>query len=360
MKKLLIFMIVSSGAFAQSAPAPKAGSGTEKSVSDAYTLLSSDRFLSPGGDKLSTVLGISKLNAIAHPIDHSKSNPKAHPALPHIVFDPMQMLPRIEVEYRKGDPSKAAYSARRIMQLCSECHAAESKPVWSSLAPTSSLSLIEWAEFYKLSLRYDDALLQYEKVLNSPGLASSQPAIWERAGMNVVALGIETSFNAYTFVGIVSNSLGVAKMNNNQRALLSSWRMTGKDWGKERGAPTQAFQQLTQAQQLVGMANAMNRSLPNSGFVHQARAMMVLKKVMQKGGIPQKARAFLMAGQIREKIALEGVWLHAEDYYEACIRIDPKGADAAKCLSALNGLSNRVPRYSMDPSSAGVLSKLMK
>lgn len=360
LKPFLIVIVVSIGAFAQSAAAPKTFSASEKLVSDAFTTLSTDRFLKPGANRLNAIQGITKLNGAAHSADHSKPGPKAHPALPYITIDALKALPLLETEYRKGDAVKAAYSTRRIMQFCSECHAGGGKPDWLALAPTTSLSPIEIGEFYKLSLKFDDALLQYEKVLNSPGLAISQPAIWEGAALNIVAIGIESSFTTFTYIDLISHSLATTKTNAKQRTLLNSWRATGKEWSKEREVPAHALEHITQARQLISKAETMNRSLPLSGFAHQARAMMVLRKAMQNGSPPQKAHAFLLAGEVREKIPLEGIWLHAEDYYEACIRVAPKGVDAPKCFAALSSLAKRVPRYKGDPRLITELSKLLK
>lgn len=362
MKTLLAFIFLSAGAFANQAnaqsPAAPASAGSSRAFADAYSILSSERFAHPtAADKLNMIQGISKLNGIAHPADFSKPGPKSHPALPYLSLDPMKILSRNEVEYRKGDPKRAVYSVRRIMVLCSECHASVNKPIWTSVNPTSSLNQFEWGEFYKFAGRFDEALLHYEKFINTSGYAHSQPALYERAGLNIVALGIEASSNAYTFVGIISNALQATSMTKSQKALFSSWRVTGKAWGSERGAVTKAPDMLTQARQLMTSGDQMNRSMHNSGFVHQARAMLVLKKVMTIGGPAQKARAFFMAGELREKLKIDGVWLHAEDYYEACVRVAPRGADAPKCLAALQKLPSR-SLYTLDQDTVRALSGL--
>jgi hypothetical protein len=324
--------------------------GKEQAISEAYSALSSDRFLNPGASKLHTIQGISKLNGLAHPVDFAKADPKAHPALPYLQFDPLKILSRNETEYRKGDPVRAAYSVRRVMQICSECHAFGVKPSWGNLEPVSGLSIIETGEFFKLSVRPSDALLQYEKALNSPGFANAQPAVWERVALNIVALGIESSSNAYTYVDLISNALQATPMSKSQKALLTSWRLMGKSWGSERSQITKPYEMLNQARQLMTAADGMNRSQPQSGFVNQARAMLILKRVAMTGSPDQKARAFYMSGELREKISIDGAYLHAEDYYEACVRVLPKGADAAKCLSALQSLPGR-SKYTLDPDT---------
>lgn len=360
MKKFLIFMFVTAQASALFAPALRGASGTARTLSEAYTVLASDRFWNPGADKIAMVQGITKLNSVSHLIDVTKLGPKANPALAYLAFDPMKVLAKDVIEYRSGDTSRAAYSTQRVLFVCSQCHAGIQKPAWNSLAPVSSLTLIEFGEFFKLAARPDDALLNYEKVLNSPGLAQSQPSVWERAALNIVALGIESSSNAYTYVDLISNSLQLTKTSKAQRNLLSSWRTTGKAWGAERTATTKPFEMLSQARQLMTTGASMNRSMAHSGFVHQTRAMLVLKKVMASGSAEQKARAFFMAGELREQLNLEGVWLHAEDYYEACVRVAPKGADAPKCLSSLQSLPKRNRKYALQSDTIKALSALIK
>src|SRR5687767_4886686 len=120
LKKLLVLMCFSTSAWAApqvAAPAPTPGN--ERALSEAYSILASDKFLNPGTQKLTTILGITKLNGLAHPADFSKADAKAHPALPYISFDPMKVLSKAETDYRKGDTAKTAYSVRRVMQLCS-------------------------------------------------------------------------------------------------------------------------------------------------------------------------------------------------------------------------------------------------
>ncbi|RZA23343.1 MAG: hypothetical protein EOP10_13015, partial [Proteobacteria bacterium] len=314
MKKFLALFLFSANslAYSQNAAAPSSpvasSGGSERAISEAYSVMASDRFLNPGAAKLNTIIGISKLNGVAHPIDFTKVDTKANPALPFLSFDPMKVLTKAETEYRKGDTPRAAYSARRVLHICSECHVFAAKPVWANLVPTGGLTMVEWGEFYKLAARPGDALLQYEKVINSPGLANAQPAIFERSALNIVAMGIESSSNAYTFVDLVSSALQTTTMSKSQKALLSSWRLTGKAWGAERSPITKPYDILMQARQLMTTADGMNRSLPLSGFVHQARAMLALKRVATIGSPDQKARAFYMSGELREAIALEGVY----------------------------------------------------
>ncbi len=353
MKKALIFMLLTSPLIQERALAATGGSanGSERAISEAYSILASDRFLKPSStEKLTYLQGISKLAGSAHPIDPSKPPQKAHPASSLIKMDPAKLLSLAETEYRKGDTNRGAYLARRVMVLCSDCHATQAKPVWTALAPTSGLSQLEWGEFFKLSHRFDDALLYYEKVLNSPNMAASQPAVWERAALNIVALGVETSSNAYTYVDLISNSLASVQHPKREKALLSGWRMVGKAWGAEPSAITKPFDMLSQARQLMTTGEQMNRTSPNSGFVHLTRAMLVLKKVMEKGGPEQKARAYFMAGELREKLPIDGPWLNAEDYYEACGRVAPKSSDALKCYSALQSLPQRIAKYIPDTS----------
>ncbi len=334
---------------AQSSKEKEKESGSERAVSEAYSLLASDRFLKPSAsDRLIYLQGISKLAAIAHPIDASKSNSKAHPAQSLNKMDAMKLLAQAEADYRKGDVAKGSYLARRVMVICSDCHASQTKPTWTSLSPQSGLSQLEWGEFYKLAHRFDDALLQYEKVLNSPNMASTQSQAWERAALNIVALGVETSSNAYTYVDLISNSLASVQHPKREKALLSSWRTTGKAWGAEPSAVTKPFDMLSQARQFITTGEQMNRTAANTGFVHLTRAMLVLKRVMEKGGPEQKARAYLMAGELREKLPIDGPWLNAEDYYEACGRVAPKSSDALKCYSALQSLPQRNARFVPD------------
>lgn len=344
------------------APQLLGASGTAKSVSEAYSNIANDRFDSPGGDKLRLLQGVTKLNAISHPLDVKKLGSKTNPAIGYLSFDPMKLLAKNEIEYRNGVSSRAAYATRRITMICSECHAslAANKPDWKTLAPQGKLTLLEWGEFYRLAARPDDALLQYEKILNDSPLAASQSAVWERAALNIVALGVESSSNAYTFVDLVSNALSMGKFSKSQRNLLSSWRVTGKAWGSETNTPTKPFDMLSQARKLMNSALVMDRKLPKSGFVNQTRAMLLLKKVSSIGGPDQKARAFLMAGELREKLPINGPWLHSEDYYEACVRVSPKGTDAKKCLLALKSYPKRNPKYALNHDTVNALSALVK
>lgn len=327
------------------------GAGAERSVSEALTLTISERFVRPAAaEKLIYVQGISKLAGVAHPIDIKKIPAKAHPAIAQLRLDPLRLLPLAEAQYRKGDFVRGAYLTQRVTQVCSECHAYLKKPTWKFLGPTSRLSALEYAEFFRAARRYDDALLHYEKILNAPGLAASQPQVWEKAALNIISLGVETSSNAYTFVDLVSSSLAAVNHPPAQKALLQSWRTTGKAWGAEPAAITKPFDLLIHARQLISTGDQMNSRQRLSGFVHHVRAMHVLRLVAQKGSPAQKSRAFLMSAQMRDRFPIDGVYLNVEDYYEACARVSPKGADARKCYSELQSLSQRMLKYMPDTS----------
>ncbi|MBC7660784.1 MAG: hypothetical protein H7249_13895 [Chitinophagaceae bacterium] len=318
----------------------------EKSLGEAYSVLSGDRLLNPQPtDKTVLLEALFKLKSLAHPVSTKPSGPKVDGALPFVTLNPPQVLGRLDTHFQKGNFVQSAAGIRRIMQICTECHAKSTKPNWPMIGPNTGLTLIEYADFFKLVGRSNDALLYYEKILTKKGAASERPDIWERAATNVVALGIETAGSAYTFVDVLSNLLQETSISKKQRDMVTSWRTQGKAWGLERTLPSKPSELLEHARMLTSMGDNNNKALITSGLVAYARALMELKKVGIYGSTDQKTKAFLMMGEVREKLTVPGVWLQPEDYYEACIRSAPHSQEAARCWNLLTTLSARDPKF---------------
>ncbi|RZA13732.1 MAG: hypothetical protein EOP10_29285, partial [Proteobacteria bacterium] len=315
--------ILSHSALAAPAPvaAPADGADKIQVLSASYGLLSLERptpLSTP--EKTLFLQTLAKLKGLTHPITTRPTGPKIDGAMQFVNPNLPQSLIAIEALVQKNAFPQALASLRRTLQLCSECHADSTQPAWNKLTPRPGFSLIEVADFHKNAGRSNDALLHYEKILTTKGTASTWPDAWEKSALNIVALGIKSGGNAYTYVDVLSNLLQETVISKKQRELVSSWRAQGKAWGLEKQPPSRPTELLAHARAMNATADSNNRITQGSGLVSQSRAMLGLRKVGIYGSADQKGKAFLMAGELREKMILPGIWLNPEDYYEACIR----------------------------------------
>ncbi len=333
---------------------------SERAAGESYSVLSLEKLLAPlPADKPQLSGAIAKLKGLAHPVQAKATTGRINPVLAFLGINPPQALDQMEQAFQRGASPQIAYALRHMLQVCTECHATSAKPTWAALQPIARITLIELADFYKFSGRPNDALLYYEKILVTRGAASSRPDIWDRAALNVIALAIESSGSPYTFVDVTSNLLQSGALSKKQKDLLSFWRTTGKAWGLERQPPSRPIELLEHARVLIVNGDINNRLMPDSGLVQYARAMFELRRIQQNGTLEQKTRAFQMAGELREKIPMQGVWLGAEDFYEACIRASPQSMDATRCWSLLSSLSQRDPRFALDAETNQQLQALL-
>jgi hypothetical protein len=338
-----------------------APTGAERVLGESLSVLSLDKVLKPmPPDRASISSALAQLKNSSHAIQSKAPGPKTNPVMQFLTVNPQKSLGAIEKNFQKGETAQTAHEIRRQMQFCAECHASGTKPNWAALQPVAGLTLIELADFYKFTGRPNDAILYYEKILTTRGTAASRPDIWERAAANIVAIGIESTGSPYTYVDVMSNLLQETVISKSQRDLVTSWRAAGKSWGQEAKLPTKANELLDASRNLIMTADNMNRVNPLSGLSHQARAMHNLRRVQTIGTLDQKTKAFLMAGELREKVSIPGVWVGAEDFYEACIRANPHSADGTRCWSQLSSLSSRDPRFSLDAETNQQLQALLR
>lgn len=352
--------IASTSAWAQSKP-KAAPSGSERVLGESLSVLSLDKLLKPmPTDRVPLSGALAQLKNSSHTIQGKALGPKINPVMQFLTINPQRSLTHIEQSFQRGASPQTAYAIRRQMQFCAECHASSTKPNWAALQPVAGLTLIELADFYKFIGRPNDAILYYEKILTTRGTAASRPDIWERAAANIVAIGIESTGSPYTYVDVMSNLLQETVISKRQRDLVTAWRTAGKSWGQEAKLPTRANELLDASRNLIITGDNMNRVNPLSGLSHQARAMHNLRRVQAMGTMDQKTKAFLMAGELREKIPVAGVWVGAEDYYEACIRSTPHSADGTRCWSLLSSLSSRDSRFSLDAETNQQLQSILR
>lgn len=77
-----------------------------------------------------------------------------------------------------------------------------------------------------------------------------------------------------------------------------------KNWGKEKNLPSRPNDLLDHARTLILSDDTANRTLPKSGLVFHARATYNLRRVQASRSMEQQTKAFLMAGELREKIPM--------------------------------------------------------
>ena len=73
-----------------------------------------------------------------------------------------------------------------------------------------------------------------------------------------------------------------------------------------------------------------------------------------------KAKGFQLAGKTSEKLQNVFIWMHADAYYEACIRARPRSAEAKECMKLFETFQTQEKDVVPDRDKLKQLSELAR
>lgn len=350
-------------------PAPTADSkATLQKFADglALLLLNLRSYQDPTPDqKNRLMIALKTLKGIAADVQPLLVHTGAEPVMSFISFDLFKNLLRLEAAINAGTFSYARYLLRQITHYTipwQQGQTAKSASALQFTEPPASLSDLDKAEYYAAIKKYEEAMLAYERVLNDKQFRKTRPDIWERAVENLMAITIRIRNDPHITLEMTSALRDESASSPAQKEMLLAWRNSAKAWTTENVAQKMSGQELlTKAQQIADKGQQLSAKGRNLGMIEYLRAMSLLNElaaVQPNEGI--KAKGFQQAGRTSEKLQNVFIWMHADAYYEACIRARPHSAESRECMKLFETFQTQEKDVVPDRDKLKQLSELAR
>jgi len=324
--------------------APQAQTGDSKAMLQKFAdglailLLNLRSNQDPTTDQKNRIkIALKSLKGIAADVQPLLANAGTEPVIAYISFDLFKNLLRLEAAVNAGTTSHARYLLRQITYHTIPWQKGQTPSSTVALQftePPASLSDLDKAEYYAAIKKYEDAMLAYERVLNDKQFRKTRPAIWERAVENLMAITIRIRNDSHITLEMTSALRDDAPSSPRQKEMLLAWRNSAKAWTTENVAPKMSSNDLfNKAQQIVEKGHQLNAKGRNLGMIEYLRGMSLLHELaLAQPNDALKAKGFQLTGKISEKLQNVFIWMHADAYYEACIRARSHSAESRECM----------------------------
>lgn len=283
---------------------------------------------------------LAQLKAMSHTMQSSVSVYTVDPIMPYLTLDVAAQFARVEAAYLSGNRLHARYLLRQTTQACMGCHAAATNKNSARMQfpePAPQISELEKAAYYSATRRHEEAILAYERYLKDPNLKIAQPALWQDAMEDLLALTIRLRQSSSTTLEMISAILQEGGYTPEQSELLKVWRMSAKSWSQEKLNPgLQGEALFAKAQALAAAGDSLASKGPKRGYIEWMRVMGLINELSRSQASEAiKAEGYRLAGEVSGKLKGNLAWMHPEAYFEACIRLKPHSPLAQSCALKL-------------------------
>jgi tetratricopeptide (TPR) repeat protein len=292
------------------------------------------------------MIALKSLKGIAYEVQPLLAATTTDPVMRYISFDLFKQLLRMEAAVNAGTFNYARYLLRQITHYTIPWQPGQTNKTPGALQftePPASISELEKAEYYAAIKRYEEAMLAYERVLSDKQFRKTRPEVWERAVENLMAITIRLRNDAHIALEMSSALREESTSNPGQKELLQTWRNSAKAWTTEVvGQKLSGMDTLNKAQQIFEKGNQLSNKGRNHGTIEYLRAMSLLNELaMSQEPDALKAKGFQLTGKTSEKLRHVFIWMHADAYYEACIRARPHSGESRECLKLLESFQTQ-------------------
>jgi hypothetical protein len=283
----------------------------------------------------------------------------------YISFDLFKNLLRLEAALNAGTFSYARYLLRQITHYTIPWQPGQNSKSAGALQfaePPASLSELDKAEYYAAIKKYEEAMLAYERVLSDKQFRKTRPDIWERAVENLMAITIRIRNDPHITLEMTSALRDESNSSPAQKEMLLAWRNSAKAWTTESVAQKMSGNEvLNKAQQIMDKGQQLSSKGRNLGMIEYLRGMSLLNELaMTQSNDALKAKGFQLAGRTSEKLLNVFIWMHADAYYEACIRARPHSAESRECMKLIEAFQTQDKDVVPDRDKFKQLSELAR
>lgn len=264
------------------------------------------------------------------------------PTLRFVAEDLDDKIKSAQKALQEGNRHYARSLLRSVTDNCITCHSRGNygPKLKFNLSGDVIKSLQPWelANLQAALRLYDQAFASYEKVLKSDSIQSSNPFQWENSVLKSLVLAIRIDQDPKRAKKIVDQVLRKIDKESPFAQDARAWEKSIDNWIKEPQAKSHTEQGLyAMAQNRVAAAQKIQQyPADRAGLVEYLRATTIIHQLLRKNPSPEiAAKALFLNGVSYEgNLGLDQWSLH-QNYFEACIRMQPHTSIANSCYHRL-------------------------
>ncbi len=251
-------------------------------------------------------------------------------------------LSRAAQSFEAGQLEYSRSVAKTSLSNCFRCHSVtnEGASAQWDLDQVHNLTLapLEKADLLVAARKYEKALVYMESQLNSPEFYTSYGVDFEALLRRYLALLIRVEKDPQRALNALNKVLDRGDTPQYVLEQADGWRKSLELWRREKSPQVREPKDLfVQVEKRFARAQALQSyDKDHAGDVELLRATTFLHDGMKIVKTPaDQARALYLLGKAYEVLDELGAWNLHENYYESCVRRDPKSATAKRCFNRL-------------------------
>ncbi len=325
--------------------------------SELMPIVANDQKFSDVKNKAIIEKDTEALRKLAHSLKTAKLPKNSDPSLKMTAELFEEDISRAKVLLMAGQMSAARVILRDTSSYCIQCHTQSSSgpnfPKMNLNFSTDGLSRLEKAELYVSLRRFDQALVEFTKIIEDKSFAAEHVFEWEQAARSAIAISVKVENDPNKTLVLVRKIAANPSTPQFVKESIAPWEASVQEWRRERKpllmAPPET---LRNVEKMILRAQSKQKyPLDHSQDILFFRASSILHEVLafHNANDEIKARALYLSGMTAEDTRDLNFWTLHETYYELCVRTVPHTDLARQCFDKFN--NSMIIGYS---GSAGV------
>lgn len=276
------------------------------------------------------------LTQLSHAVKADSKSVGQDPTVEFILNQFLEDTQRAVDALKSGHRAYAQHLLRNTTSYCVQCHTRTANGpafIGNSLDKTlAQLSPLEKGEVLAATRQFEQALAEFQKIIDSPRQNQTNIFVWDKAVRYALTIAVRFMDNPTLAMQIVDSILKNEHTPYYLRQSATVWKVHIKEWIREPRIVTKKPGTLiAKAQSLIKKSQERN-DFERTEQIYYLRAASLLHQALELSqDREEKSQALLLIGECYETFRDVAIWSLDERYYEACIRINPRSSTSEQC-----------------------------
>jgi mono/diheme cytochrome c family protein len=278
-----------------------------------------------------------KFAVLARELNEKVAAPDKDPSLREIGDDFAKDARAAATAMKAGNRAYARVMLNASTGYCIACHTRNSSgPQFSALkidARLDGMKPLEKADYLTATRNFDQAFLEYEKILKKSESGVGEAFLDEKAVRGALGIAIRVKHDPDLALALVNSLAANSKSPYFIRERAGQWKKSILEWKASAGKKASGESAYEEALKLIAEGKATQKfPVDRSADVLYLRASSLVHDLLSTGPKgPLLAKANYLAGLTYEVLDDYGIRNFNEYYYRACVRADPHTILAQEC-----------------------------
>lgn len=284
---------------------------------------------------------VSRLAQFSHDLIPNSDKKLGDPAIDYVASRFSADMQEAKRQLSIGNPTYSRYIIRNATNYCISCHTQSDRgPKFQMMESenfTSKLGPLDRTNYLIAIRRFDEAVSEFEKAMNSPDVALQPFPSLESVTLKILAVAVRVKKDPKMAERIVNRMVQSKWAPVYLQMSGTKWRDSIQEWSR---APKKMLS-LMDAKKLISLAGKRQMESPMSraGLIEYLQASAALHDLLDKTKPGKEyADALYYAGIASEALKELDLLDTSERYFEACIRHLPQTPQARNCYIRLEAM----------------------